>query len=117
MLFWGIVTAPMWYFAWARGGTYAAWTLAETLGGCFGLIGAVATVRYLVSSAKDRKFAFARNAAFSAIGLAALWSTATVQFQFFDVNPFMVIVAVVPTTCAAHVLVLALRKSLRTGPD
>ncbi len=113
-LFWGIVTAPMFYFAWMRGGTYAAWTLAETLGGCFGLVAAVATLRYVLSGDKARRFAFGRNLTLCAIGLIALCSTATAQFQFLDVNPFTVLLTVVPTMCAAHIFVLALRKSSRT---
>src|SRR5262245_12255509 len=94
-LFWGIVSAPLFYFAWMRGGTYAAWTLAETFAGCLGVVAAVACVRYVVSARTKRGFAAIRNIVFALTGVTAIWSTATAQFQFFDLNVFTIVLAVV----------------------
>ena len=61
LLFWGLITAPMWLFAAMRGGTYAIWTLVYALGGCLGIVGLVAFVRYVVSSDDGRKFGAIRR--------------------------------------------------------
>lgn len=111
LLFWGVLTAPLWYFAAERGGSYAIWNLVYVVAGCIGLVAVIAFSRYLVSSDTDRRFAAPRNVAFAVIGLAGLWGTATDDFDFFDVNPFTTLTAILPSLCFVHFLILALRKS------
>lgn len=111
ILFWGIVTSPLWFSAATRGGTYAIWTLAYTIGGCLGIAAVVAVTRYLVSSSGERKFAATRNVLLGTIGLASIWGTVTDDFRLFEINPFVVALAVMPSLCFVHFLILAFRKS------
>ena len=113
-LFWGLITAPLWYFAWQRGGEYAGWHLLYAAGGCFGIVAVVAFVRHLVSSDPERTFAAGRNIVFAILGLAALWSSVTDRFATFQLDPFTFAIAVLPSLCFAHFVILALRKSRLT---
>jgi hypothetical protein len=115
LLFWGIITAPAWYFAALRGGTYAIWTLSYVVGGCLGIIAIISLMRYLISSGGDRQFAGVRNTAFALAGLVSLWGTVTDDFRAFDLNPFTVLIAILPSSCFAHLVFLAFHKPRTSG--
>src|SRR5882724_657347 len=85
LFFWAVITAPMFYFAWMRGGTYAAWNLVYLVCGCFGLVSLARFVRYLVSADRRRTFHQFQNFVFGLLGLAAIWSAATERFARFDI--------------------------------
>lgn len=109
-LFWGVVTVPLWYAAWMRGGTYAAWNLAIIAGGCVGVVGLAGFVRHL-TAANKREFAAVRNTVFSIIGLLSLSALETDWFASFSFDFITIVMTAVPSACFAHFVVLAIRKS------
>jgi hypothetical protein len=117
LLFWSIVTAPLWLFAAMRGGTYAIWTLAYTFGGCLGILAIVAFVRYVVSPREEPQLGAIRNTAFALAGIVPLWGTVTDDFRTFDLNPFSFLTAIVPSACFLHFAYLARHKFRVQGRD
>jgi hypothetical protein len=117
LLFWGVVTAPMWLFAAMRGGTYAIWTLLYSVGGCLGIAAIVAFVRYVVSTRDEAQLGAIHNTAFALAGIIPLWGAVTDDFSTFDLNPFSFLVAIVPSACFLHFACLALRKSRMRGRE
>jgi hypothetical protein len=109
MLFWGVVSIPVWVDVVLRHGTYAIWNLASIAGGCLGVVAIIAFVRYLTSS-DERRFAVVRNSVMALAGLVAVWSIATDKFTSFGLDPFTLIGAAVPTLCFTHLAALTIRR-------
>ena len=116
LLFWGLVTAPLWIGAIQRGGAYALWDLFDTVAGCIGAIGLVLTVRFCLSRKIQRphplKAALILGSA--CVGLLAIWGFPTTHFQSFSIDAALLF-AIAPTLCTAHLLVLAHRR-MRAAP-
>lgn len=117
LLFWGVVTTPLWLFAAMRGGTYAIWTLLYSVGGSLGVVAIVAFVRFVVSNRDQARLAATRNTVFALAGIVPLWGTVTDDFRTFDLNPFSFLTAIVPSACFLHFAYLALNKSRVRGRD
>jgi hypothetical protein len=109
MVVWWVTTAPAFYFAWLRGGSYAAWNVVYALGGCLGIASMVAFVRYL-TSAQLREFSIARNVALGLLGIGSIWAFVTEHFTHADVGLFGLVLAAPPTICLLHFLTLTFGK-------
>ena len=105
-LFWGILSAPLFFFAWMRGGSYAAWSLVYTAGGCLGIVAVVAFVRHLTSTDSPGQFAVARNITLGLIGLAAIWGFVLGESKRIDTGG--IVLSVPPSICFVHFVALAL---------
>lgn len=107
----GLLSAPLWYYAAVRAGTFPTWTFSYIAGGGFGLVALASFLRYLLSRDAEYTFSFTRNIVFACLGLFSIWGYVTTDFQYFDVDGFTAIAAGLPSLCFAHLLFLAVRKA------
>jgi hypothetical protein len=77
----------------------------------------VLTVRFCLSRKihKPHPVKIALVSGASCVGLLAIWSFATAQFQHFSIEPALLF-AIAPTLCTVHLLVLAYLR-MRPAPS
>jgi len=111
LLFWGVVSFPVWLSVVERGGRYALWNLFDTVAGCVGVVGLVSLIRFCVSY--EKKPLSPKLIGIAALfGLVALWGSASDHFRSFSLDPFVVLVAVLPTLCTVHLLVIGFKRQI-----
>jgi len=117
MLFWGIVSIPLWIGVVERGGDYALWHLLDIAAGCAGLAGVVSLLRFVMSKDVIRIFRKKVVLVLASFGVLAAWSGVTDHFSTFELNGFVVLSAVLPTFCTARLLLLAFRRARLQVPN
>ena len=113
--FWimGLLTLPLWLWMTASAasadaiGMLVSWFVGiPALVALVGLL-TVAISREPVSVAK-----FSLLAIFSCSGVLGVWSTITGRFEIFDFDLLTLVVAIAPTLCTVHLLVLCASQML-----
>jgi hypothetical protein len=117
MLFWGIISIPLWVGVVERGGDYALWHLFDIAAGCAGAAGLVSLLRFLMSNDASRPFRGKVVVVLASLGLLGVWGGVTDHFSILELNGFVVLSAVLPTFCTAHLLVLAFRRARLQMPN
>ena len=117
MLFWGVLSFPLWIGVVRRGGEYAWWHLFDTVAGCMGTIGLFGLLRFYMSDRADKRFRGKTFVFLGLLGLAAVWGGVTDHFSIFELNAFVLLSAVLPTVCTAHLFALAFRHARSQTPN
>ena len=110
-LFWGVVTLPVSLAGAGAGVRYALIDLLAVVGGCLGVGVLVRVLHFYLA----RRAISAPNwpivIILGTLGLASIWVEMTGQFAGFGLDWFSVATMILPTLCAVHILVLAMRKT------